>query len=208
MSSRLRPSAHNYELLPQASADLEDSPAREHRASNASNASSKSWLGRLGRSLPVVHICAHCFTPRRRTRSVRRLVHYAFFLPYLCVFLVLVAGIFFPSYTHLPAHYQELRERALASNAPGRANVHDQKVFIAASIYEHAGELTSGAWGKSVLELVDLLGPQNVHLSIYENDADQSTKESLRVLEKKTPSRSGPSLPCSPLLTTQATPPL
>ncbi|OAF99229.1 uncharacterized protein CC84DRAFT_388749 [Paraphaeosphaeria sporulosa] len=197
MSSRLRPSAHHYELLPQASADLEDPPARERRDSNASNGSSKSWLGRLGDSIPAVHkltdpsICAHYITPRRRKRSVLRLIYYAVFsFPYICLFLVLVAAIFFPSYTHLPAHYKELRERALASDAPGRANVHDQKVFIAASIYEQAGELTSGAWGEAVLQLVHLLGPQNVHLSIYENDADDITKESLRALEKKTPSNS------------------
>ncbi|KAF2448149.1 glycosyltransferase family 69 protein [Karstenula rhodostoma CBS 690.94] len=197
MPSRLRPSAHDYERLPQASADVEDLPARDRRDSNASNGSSRSWLGRLGHSIPGVHkltdpsVCAHYITPRRRKRSVLRLIYITLFsFPYVCLFLVLVAGIFFPSYTHLPAHYQELRDRALASDAPGRANLHNQKVFIAASIYEHEGELTSGAWGKSVLELVDLLGPHNVHLSIYENDADEMTKESLRAMEKNTTSNS------------------
>ena len=33
--------------------------------------------------------------------------------------------------------------------------------------------------------LVDLLGPQNVHLSIYENDADPVTRQSLKKLEEK-----------------------
>jgi ZIP family zinc transporter len=198
MSSRLRPSAHNYELLPRASADLDDLPAHARRDSNASTTSSTSWLGRLGHSIPGVHkladpsVCAHYMTPRRRKRSVLRLIYYVLFsVPYVCLFLVLFVGVFFPSYTHLPAHYKELRRRALASDAPGRANVHNQKVFIAASIYEHEGELTAGAWGKSVLDLVDLLGPENVHLSLYENDADDITKESLRALEKNTPSRSG-----------------
>lgn len=201
MSSRLRPLAHHYAPLPQAAADPDDLSALERRDSNTSNGSSRSWLGRLGDSIPGVHkladpsVCAHYITPRRRKRSVLRLIYYAlFYFPYVCLFLVLVAAIFFPSYTHLPAHYQDLRDRALASDAPGRANVHNQKVFIAASIYEQKGELTSGAWGESVLRLIDLLGPQNVHLSIYENDADDVTKESLRALEKNTPSESSLSL--------------
>ena len=194
MASRLRPSAHEYELLPRASTDLEDLPALERGNSNASHASNKSWLGRLGHSIPGVNklahpsVCAHYITPRRRKRSVLRLLYYTLFsVPYVCLFLVLFVGIFFPSYTHRPAHYNELRKRALADDTPGRANVHNQKIFIAASIYEQEGALTSGAWGKEVLELVDLLGPQNVHLSIYENDADEVTKQSLSDMEKKAP---------------------
>ncbi|KAL1605092.1 hypothetical protein SLS60_004635 [Paraconiothyrium brasiliense] len=197
MSPRLRPSAHDYELLPRASADLEDLPALGRRDSNTSSSSTKSWLGRLGHRIPGVNkladpaVCAHYITPRRRKRSVLRLIYYTVFsLPYLFLFLVLFVGIFFPSYTHPPAHYNELRKRALASDSPGRANVHDQKVFIAAALYEEEGALTSGAWGKSVLELVHLLGPENVHLSIFENDADDITKASLRAMEKKTPSES------------------
>jgi ZIP family zinc transporter len=193
MASRLRPSAHDYELLPRASVDLEDLPARARRDSNASTTSSRSWLGRLGHSIPGVHkladpsVCAHYITPRRRKRSVLRLIYYVVFsVPYVCLFLVLVVGVFFPSYTHLPAHYKELRQRALAS----------EKVFIAASIYEREGELTAGAWGKSVLGLIDLLGPQNVHFSLYENDADDITKESLRALQKNTSSRSSLLMQC------------
>lgn len=192
MSPRLRPSAHEYELLPRASTDLEDLSTIYRRESNKSNASNKSWLGRLGSSIPGVNkladpsVCAHYITPRRRKRSVLRLIYYTLFsVPYVCLFLVLFVGTFFPSYTHRPAHYDELRKRALADDTPGRANVHNQKIFIAAAIYEQEGALTSGAWGEEVLQLVDLLGPQNVHLSIYENDADERTKQSLRAMKEK-----------------------
>lgn len=40
-------------------------------------------------------------------------------------------------------------------------------------------------WGNAVLELVELLGPQNVHLSIYENDADPLAKAALESMEHK-----------------------
>ena len=192
MSPPARPAARDYVLLPRTSSDLEEPAQRDRRNSDSSNASTKSWLGRLGNGIPVVNkftnpfACAHYIAPRRRKRSVLRLIYYTLFsVPYVCLFLVLVAAVVFPSYTHRPAHYNQLRNRALATNAPGRANVHNQKVFIAAAIYEQEGALTAGAWGESVLQLVDLIGPQNVHLSIYENDADEVTKQSLRDLEKK-----------------------
>jgi len=100
-------------------------------------------------------------------------------VPYLLLFLVLLTAVFFPSYTVRPPHYQHLRQRAVASKAPGRANPHAQKVFIAAALYEKDGSLTSGGWGAAVRELIDLLGPDNVHLSVYEDNADPATKESL-----------------------------
>jgi hypothetical protein len=103
------------------------------------------------------------------------------------VFLLLFWGIFFPSYTHFPAHYEELRQRSLSSTEPGRANVHNEKVFIAATIYEENGELTSGPWGQSVLDLVDLIGPENTYLSIYENNPDDGTRESLHNYKERTP---------------------
>ena len=40
-------------------------------------------------------------------------------------------------------------------------------------------------WGSAVLELVELLGPQNVYLSIYENDADPFAKAALKGIEYK-----------------------
>ena len=41
-------------------------------------------------------------------------------------------------------------------------------MFIAANIVDE--ELIRGPWGSRVVELVELLGRENVFLSIYEND--------------------------------------
>ncbi|KAF1961690.1 hypothetical protein CC80DRAFT_401759 [Byssothecium circinans] len=180
----MRRPSHDYERLP-TDEDL-DSFAELQRQSPRS-----SWLNRLYITLPGLDkltsrsVYAHYVTPRRRKRSVLRAIYWTVFsFPYLCLFLVLIAGTLFPSYTHRPAHYNELRQRAIRTNFPGRANINNEKIFIAASIYEEEGKLTSGAWGRSVLELVHLLGPQNVYLSLYENDADRLTKESLARFEK------------------------
>ena len=64
-------------------------------------------------------------------------------------------------------------------------NLRDEKVFIAASIYDEGGTLTGGAWGEAMLELVDLLGPDNVYLSVYENDPDSLSKAALDDFESK-----------------------
>jgi hypothetical protein len=68
------------------------------------------------------------------------------------------------------------------STKPGRGNPNNEKVFIAASIYDHDGSLLAGQWGAAVLELVQLLGPQNVHLSVYENDPNIAATASLAKL--------------------------
>jgi hypothetical protein len=38
-----------------------------------------------------------------------------------------------------------------------------------------------------VLQLIDLLGPEHVHLSIYEDNADLKTKQALVDFRKKVP---------------------
>ena len=59
-----------------------------------------------------------------------------------------------------------------------------KKIFIAATLYDAEGTLVGGDWGSAVTELVDLLGPANVHLSVYENDPDTRAKASLENLAK------------------------
>ncbi|USW57367.1 Putative mannosyltransferase 1, CMT1 [Septoria linicola] len=61
----------------------------------------------------------------------------------------------------------------------GVANTNNEKVFIAASLYDPNGDLVSDDWGHAVLRLVTILGPENVQLSLYENDADQRSKGKL-----------------------------
>lgn len=171
---------HNYERLPRTSLEAQDLPELQR------SVSASSWLSTLSSRLPAVKTLSeratytHLVTPRRKKRSIIRAIYYTVLaFPHVCALLVLVAGVFFPSYTHRPAHYVELQQRAQNGTDPGRANPYAEKVFIAASLYEDKGQLTSGAWGRSVLQLIDLLGPDNVHLSIYEDNPSDEAKQSL-----------------------------
>ncbi|KAI9760591.1 MAG: hypothetical protein M4579_001560 [Chaenotheca gracillima] len=94
--------------------------------------------------------------------------------------LVILTSVLKPSYTSPPAHYEALRHRA---SRKGNANPNDEKVFIAANIIDE--DLIRGAWGKAVLELVDLLGERNVFLSVYENDSGPGTKAALEEFKEK-----------------------
>ena len=87
--------------------------------------------------------------------------------------LVTLTALFQPSYTNPPAHYRSLRKRVETSDDPGRANPENQKIFIAASIYDEGGHLLDGAWGEALLQLIGILGNQNVYVSIYENAAGE-----------------------------------
>lgn len=174
---------HQYELVPRDSIDEEQHDAGRDPL-DTTTASRSSWLDRLPWPLANVNklseraVYVHYVTPRRRKRSLLRLIYWTIFsVPYLLILLVLVTGAFFPSYTIRPPHYDELRKRAITT---GRANPYNETVFIVASLAEHKGDLTSGAWGKEVLQLIDLLGPENVHLSIYEDNPDPVTKQSLK----------------------------
>lgn len=73
----------------------------------------------------------------------------------------------------------------LENSGPGRGNPRNEKVFIAASLYDRDGELARGQWGQQLLALVDLLGPQNVFVSIYENDSGDEGHDALRELEQQ-----------------------
>lgn len=106
-----------------------------------------------------------------RRLSTRRICFLLNILIGMIFALVSITAIFRPSYTRLPAHYETLRKRSLQTNENGRANPNNEKVFIAASIYDKGGKLVDGAWGKATLGLVELLGPENVFLSIYESDS-------------------------------------
>ncbi|KAK5945770.1 hypothetical protein PMZ80_002978 [Knufia obscura] len=110
--------------------------------------------------------------------------------------IVVLVGAFFPSYTRLPPHYQSLRERVENGRRAGSANTGGQKVYIAASIFDPGGDLAGGNWGKNVLDLIHILGPENVYLSIYENDSGDDALEALSNLE--------PRVPCNHTLASEA----
>lgn len=99
--------------------------------------------------------------------------------------LVTFIGIFRPSYTHLPPHYAALKAKSLESNELGRANPLNEKIFIAISLYDKGGHLASGTWGQTILDLIDLLGHNNVFLSIYENDSGDDGTAALDTFKTK-----------------------
>lgn len=99
--------------------------------------------------------------------------------------LSISCAIFFPSYTRAPPHYKTLRQRVDRGWTEfGKANTNNEKIFIAASLYDPRGQLISGDWGDSVQGLIRILGPRNVHLSIYENDIDDANEAALAEFEK------------------------
>ena len=61
----------------------------------------------------------------------------------------------------------------------GLANPENEKIFIAASLYDQGGLLLAGAWGDAVLKLLDILGNKNVFLSIYENQSGDEAEVAL-----------------------------
>ena len=73
----------------------------------------------------------------------------------------------------------------LESKSPGRANPLNEKIFIAVSLYDQGGHLIDGSWGQSVLDLIDLLGHDNVFLSIYENDSGDGGTKALERFQDK-----------------------
>ncbi|MCJ1453028.1 hypothetical protein MMC28_003373 [Mycoblastus sanguinarius] len=116
--------------------------------------------------------------PRRPRLSFRKAIRRVLFIFYVCLCivgaLVLLTAIFRPSYARPPAHYQTLRRRVKSSEDYGRANPENQKIFIAASIYDAEGHLLGGHWGEALLKLIDILGNRNVFLSIYENNSGEN----------------------------------
>ena len=108
------------------------------------------------------------------------------FLAFVVVSII-TAAVFFPSYTHRPEHYQALSEQMSTTERPGRGNARQEKVFIAASIFDRNGDLLGGDWGQSVLDLIDLLGPENTYLSIYENDSGAKGMQALELFDRRLP---------------------
>ncbi|KAK9788560.1 putative Glycosyltransferase family 69 protein [Seiridium cardinale] len=131
-----------------------------------------------------------CLTRRNLRRLSRRNPVFFTLIKYsiAAILAVLIATpIFAPSYTRPPLHYRDLVSRcsgpALAKG--GCANPHNEKVFISVSLYDKDGHLAGGHWGKTILELIHIIGPDNVFLSIYENDSGPSGALALQNLEQK-----------------------
>jgi hypothetical protein len=134
---------------------------------------------------------------------VRRFCLLLVFIFCALVVMVVFTAIFRPSYTkgQYPAAWGALEEsvrKGGGSNPPGywkllpgehgtkkttisgRGNPNNERVFIAANIVD--AELIEEEWGERVMELMDLLGQENVFLSIFENDSGAETKKALHSL--------------------------
>ena len=124
---------------------------------------------------------------RRICRSSRRCCFVLSLITAIIVTLVLLTAIFRPSYTSPPAHYQTLRHQVETSKEGdyGRANPENEKIFIAASLYDEGGYLLGGAWGVALLKLLDILGNANVFLSIYENESGEAAQSAQIRFERK-----------------------
>ena len=96
-----------------------------------------------------------------------------------------LTALFRPSYNNLPSHYRDLKSRVRDATQGGSANPENQKIFIAASLYDQGGHLLKGAWAESVLDLIEILGNENVFLSIYENGGDKGALDAQIQFEKK-----------------------
>ncbi|KAI9803224.1 MAG: hypothetical protein M1825_002015 [Sarcosagium campestre] len=115
-----------------------------------------------------------------RRRGVRHICFLSAGVFLVILLLVTLTSILNPSYEYPPVHYSNLRERM---SSTGKGNPNGEKVFIAANIVDE--RLIRGAWGNALLELIALLGEENVFLSIYENDSGPETEAALRELEHK-----------------------
>ncbi|KAL3483216.1 cryptococcal mannosyltransferase 1-domain-containing protein [Aspergillus germanicus] len=117
--------------------------------------------------------------PRTYRRFVFRLCYYLLILLGIITILLCFTAAAYPSYTHPPTHYSSLRRQVSKSEQSGRGNIRNEKVFIAASLHDPTGELARGAWGTGILQLIILLGEENVFVSIYENEIEDKDKSGL-----------------------------
>ena len=183
--------AEQYELLPRTSEDSDastDGTGRGHYGPTTNDSKLSTWSTRFVR-LAFRH-ARSLYSKVYRQRGSRGLLlrSSCWILIALVSFttvLIIFTAAFRPSYSRLPDHYQILRRKCEKSKELGRGNVKNEQIFIAASLYDPGGTLVGGDWGSAVANLVELLGPQNVHLSVYENDASSQAKVALESMKNK-----------------------
>ena len=131
------------------------------------------------------HLTVHCRYSKIHKSYCGRFATYL--LRAIAIFIIVSAfnAILNPSYANPPPRYKFLEQQVTSSAASGRGNVNREKIFIAANIINE--ELIRGSWGSSVLDLVDILGEENVFISIYENDSGTGTRDALRSFQCKLP---------------------
>jgi Cryptococcal mannosyltransferase 1 len=198
-NERASPDRESFESSTSFDLTPEDPESQVLFASSYSHERPVSSFDRLQSSLHIRGLNFSCSKRSRNRRTKRRRnEHRSCQLPaprrlcFLFQTLLLVAfllatfiAIARPSYSNAPARYHELRLRVQSSSEAGRANPGKEKVFIATTIFDPSGDLARGAWGESILSLIDLLGPSNVFLSIYENGAGRVAEAALKEFGRK-----------------------
>jgi hypothetical protein len=177
-----------YELLPRTSLDLEGSNEPHNLAQSYPSFSRNVlfWIllpVRLIRRMFYQSRPSH--RPNTRWLTARGLFWTWAIISSVVAVLIVFTAAFRPSYSHPPAHYKILVDKYRRSQEPGRGNVNNEKIFIASTMYDKNGTLAGGTWGRAIEDLVQLLGPENTFLSIYENDPDPLAKEALDGLGKR-----------------------
>ncbi|GLA10587.1 hypothetical protein AnigIFM62618_000184 [Aspergillus niger] len=178
-----------YEPIARTSFD-EDEEIELARDDPTDGYPTRSRVSRVDRLIATLSQASRAVKWRIRRRyfpatfTVRRIVFLLF-----CILsgLIITTFVIFPSYTHLPPHYRALQSAVQGSTTSGRGNIHNSTVFIAVSLYDKTGALAGGAWGQSLLDLIDMIGPDRVFLSIYENDSDASGEQALWALSDRVP---------------------
>ena len=97
--------------------------------------------------------------------------------------VLVVESVMWAPYQQPPRHYDRLARRIRHSKEPCRGNPHDEKIFIASNIENE--KMIRGPWGEALRELVEILGGQNVFVSIYENSGEEGPRDGLRELQAK-----------------------
>ena len=121
-------------------------------------------------------------------RSLVLLLNSAAIIILVLIVVSILDAILYPSYAHPPTHYQLLKNAVQSSSQTGRGNPNSDKIFIASNIIK--ADLIRGHWGNAMFQLIDYLGPENVFVSIYENDSGPDTVTALTEFARK--------LPCTP----------
>src|SRR5579871_3770001 len=115
---------------------------------------------------PVNVFSGHYSLRRRRRRALRSII----FLSFAFFFLVLPLTLQHSQHSQLCAYDQSIADLPLP------------KVFIAAMIANSA-PLLRNYWIPALLDLVELLGSENVHVSILENESFDESRRLLQELQ-------------------------
>ncbi|WEW61701.1 hypothetical protein PRK78_007193 [Emydomyces testavorans] len=124
-------------------------------------------------------------TNLRRSSACSWLLWFSRIALYFATLFVLVSAfeaVFYPSYQNPPKHYDTLRQKIVSSYNLGRGNVHNEKVFIAANIVDE--KMIRGPWSTALVKLIEILGEENVFVSIYQNDSGNGTSTALNELRE------------------------